>query len=131
MTFSTPLKVSVTEKEDGVFVISPVGSIDTDTYEFLEERVNSVLEASPKVIIFDMEGVSYISSRGVSVVIKAEMALKKHKGMLTMVNLQPQIKKVFDVLKVIPPQQIFTSIDELDSYLDMIQQRYKEEEGSV
>ena len=45
-----------------------------------------------------------------------------------MVNLQPQIKKVFDIVKALPEQQIFTSIEEMDNYLKEIQRKVKDGE---
>ena len=36
-------------------------------------------------------------------------------------NLQPQIQKVFDILKAIPSLKVFASIGELDKYLDTMQ----------
>jgi hypothetical protein len=40
-------------------------------------------------------------------------------------NLQPQIKKVFDIVNALPSMKIFASVDELDDYLDAIQKRVK------
>jgi len=34
------------------------------------------------------------------------------------INLQPQIKKVFEILNALPSLKVFASIQELDSYLD-------------
>ena len=36
-------------------------------------------------------------------------------------NLQPQIQKVFDILKAIPTLKVFANIRELDQYLDLMQ----------
>ena len=121
------LKVYITKKADGVFIVSPLGAIDTETYEILEEKVNSTLALSAKVIVFDMNGVNYITSAGVGVIIKTEAILKQRAGRLTMVNLQPPVKKVFDILKVIPIEQIFKSIDELDNYLAEVQRKFTKE----
>jgi hypothetical protein len=38
-------------------------------------------------------------------------------------NLQPQIKKVFDIINALPSMQIFASIEELDEYLDAMQKK--------
>jgi hypothetical protein len=38
-------------------------------------------------------------------------------------DLQPQIKKVFDIIGAPPSVQIFASIAELDEYLDVMQKR--------
>jgi hypothetical protein len=36
-------------------------------------------------------------------------------------HLQPQIRKVFDILSALPTLKVFTSIEELDKYLDTMQ----------
>ena len=115
------LTVTSREKMLGVFIISPVGTIDINTYGILENKVDQILQASPKVMVFDMKEVEYISSAGVRVMLKAKKALKKHKGKLILMNLQPHIKKVFEIINALPSQQIFSSIEELDRYLDHIQ----------
>ena len=92
------LKVTVREKESGVFSLMPVGSIDTGTAPILEKEVDAILEKDPRVVIFDMGGVEYISSMGVRVFIKTKKDLKRIGGRLMMVNLPPQIKKVFDII---------------------------------
>ncbi len=118
-----PLKVSVTEKGPGVTVVAPSGSIDSNTYKILEDEVDKVLQASPKVLVLDMEEVIYMSSAGVRIVFKTQKALKEKNAALTIVNLKPQIKKVFDIVNAIPDLSIFASIEELDQYLDEMQKR--------
>jgi|GEM_PF-2679376 len=50
-----PLKVKSKTRSAGVFVISPIGSIDAHTHSVLEEKVDEILAQQPDVIIFDME----------------------------------------------------------------------------
>ena len=125
------LTVTITEKKPEIFIVSPVGSIDSITYTILEKEVESVLDLSPKAIIFDMKGVTYMSSMGVRVILKTKKTLKRNEGKLIVVNPQPQIKKVFDVINAFPPQQVFASVEELDSYLDEIQGEDIEERKSL
>jgi anti-sigma B factor antagonist len=40
-------------------------------------------------------------------------------------NLQPQIQKVFDILKAIPSLKVFVNIQELDRYLDSMQKKVR------
>ncbi|MCX6354190.1 MAG: STAS domain-containing protein [Candidatus Aureabacteria bacterium] len=115
------LTVTVTEKEGGFIMIAPVGSIDATTCAVLEEHVDSALRKLPKVVVFEMHGVEYISSAGIRVILKAQKALKAAGGEMTMVRLQPKVKKVFDIIRALPSQQIFASVEELDAYLDNIQ----------
>jgi anti-anti-sigma factor len=120
------LTVTSREKMPGVFILAPVGTIDINTYAILEKKADQILQTSPKVIVFDMKEVEYISSAGIRVVLKTKKALKKHEGKLVLVNLQPQIKKVFEIVNALPSQEIFSSIEELDRYLDHIQRSMAE-----
>ena len=115
------LKVTSREKSPGVFVVSPEGSLDTNTYTILEEKVDLLLDTSPCVIIFDLEKLDYISSMGVRVIAKAKKSLKKNEGKVVLLKLQPQIRKVFEIVKALPSDQIFGSVEELDQYLDAMQ----------
>jgi anti-anti-sigma factor len=115
------LKVKTGEKRPGVFVVSPIGSIDTNTHSVLDEKVEKVLGNSPDVIIFDMEFTDYINSTGIRVLLKTKKALKASNGRMVFMNLQPQIKKVFDILKALPTMKVFASVAELDNYLDVMQ----------
>jgi hypothetical protein len=47
------------------------------------------------------------------------------------INLQPQIKKVFDILNALPSLKVFASIQELDGYLDAMQTRAQSDPDSV
>ena len=123
------LTVSSTQKAQGLYIISPAGTLDSNTYMILQEEVDSVLEQAPTMIVFDMQDLDYLSSAGVRVILKTRDALKKNDGKITFMNLQPQIKKVFEIINAIPSMKIFTSVQELDEYLDVIQKKVKEEDA--
>ena len=116
-----PLKVTSRKKSMGSFIVSPEGSLDTDTYLILEEKVDLLLETTPGMIIFDLEKLDYISSMGVRVIAKAKKSLKKSGGKVLLLNLQPQIRKVFEIIKALPSEQLFASVEEMDNYLDNMQ----------
>ncbi|BBO84767.1 hypothetical protein DSCO28_53330 [Desulfosarcina ovata subsp. sediminis] len=117
------LSVTSRQKMDGVYIIAPCGRLDTNTYPVLEERVDVVLKEKPHTLVFDMELLDYISSMGVRVVAKAQKAMKPYYGKVVLLNLQPQIQKVFDIIKALPSRQVFSSMNELDDYLDRMQRR--------
>jgi len=118
-----PLQVFVTQKMIGVFVVSPAGSLDSNTYQTLEKKVDELIKLSPEMIVFDLEKLEYISSMGVRVIAKTKKELKKNNGKIILMHLQPPVKKVFDIIKALPTQQIFSSVTELDAYLDQMQKR--------
>lgn len=114
-------KVNSAETRPGVFTVSPIGSLDGNTYQMLEGTVEAVLKELPDVIIFDLEFLDYINSMGIRVLLKTKKSLEKNDGKIIFMHLQPQIRKVFDILNALPTLQVFTSIQELDQYLDTMQ----------
>ena len=122
------LKVTTEDKGSGIFTVRPVGSIDANTHPILGSQVDEIFTKSPKLIIFDMKDVQYVSSAGISVILSTEKSLKSSNGKVLMVNLQPQIRKVFEIVQALPPQQIFSSVQEMDAYLSTIQRKVKEGE---
>lgn len=117
------LTVTITERTPGVFMFRPIGSIDTNTHSILEEKVDFILKGITKTMIFDMEGVNYISSAGIRVIIKVQKSMKQRDGQFLMTNLQPQVKKVFEIINALPTMHVFSSIQELDRYLDLMQKK--------
>ncbi len=121
------LKINSREKQIGVFVISCNGSLDTNTYPILESRLDLIFEGHPKLIVFDMENLNYISSMGVRVILKVQKEMKKRNGSYKMMNLKPQVEKVFEIINVLPSDQVFSSEKEMDEYLDKIQKKVIED----
>lgn len=118
------LTVSVTEEEKGVVTVSPVGSIDSSTYEEFFKRIEPVL-GTARVMVLNMEGVEYISSMGISVILKARKAIEGNNGIFLMVNIQPQIQAVFDIVKALPAIGVFKNLQEADDYLAAMQRKVK------
>lgn len=118
------LTVRSTEKRPGVFILYPIGRLDSNTYTVLEKKIEYLIrEGKAWHLTLDMTGVDYISSMGVRVVLKALKDLKKRGGLLSMMNLQPQIEKVFEIIHALPSLRIYDSIQELDDYLSEMQER--------
>ena len=121
-----PLKVKSNTRGKGIIVVSPIGSIDASTFTVFDEKMDDILKQKPDVVIFDMEFADYLSSSGIRVFLKTKKALKQTDGRMVFMNLQPQIKKVFDILKAIPTLKVFASVEELDNYLDTMQKAAKQ-----
>ena len=122
-----PLTVTSKEREAGVITVCPAGSLDSNTYMILEERLAQIRQARPRTIVFDLKDLTYISSAGVRVFVVVKKALKATGGTVALTNLQPQIRKVFEIIQALPSMNIFESVEELDRYLAAIQR--KEQDG--
>lgn len=124
-----PLKIHINQESEGVFNVLLSGAIDSETYTELEDNLKLLLNPSTKLIVFDLREVNYISSMGLRLVFNVQNFLKKQGGSILITNLQPQVKKVFDILKVLP-DHIFKSIEEVDEYIMGIQRRQSEDKDT-
>ncbi len=92
------LIVTTSSEAEGMYTISPVGSVDSETSMILEKEVEKLRGEDPKELTFDMGGVNYMSSMGVRVVIIAKKMMKENNGKMNLRNFQPSVKKVFEVI---------------------------------
>ncbi|MBW1800599.1 MAG: STAS domain-containing protein [Deltaproteobacteria bacterium] len=124
--------ITVDERKTGVYVVTPEGRLDSNTYMDFEKRVTPLLVPSTRGLVIDMSGLEYISSAGVRVVLKAKKAIENQKGFFMMTDLRPQIKKVFDIINALPTMGVFRDLNEADRYLDTMQKMEirKQEESS-
>lgn len=112
------MNVTTEQKAQGIFLVTVTGSLDSNTYKQFEQEIDALLGAATELIVFNLEFLTYLSSAGVRVFLKARKVLKNSGGEVRFLNLQPQIKRVFEIINAIPAMQIFENIAELDRYLD-------------
>ncbi len=123
------LQITIEEKFPGVFVVTAIGSIDATSYEDFQAQVDDILQKEPKAIIFDLAGVDYINSFGLGVVLTAKVRLEKSGAEFGLNKLQPQIKTAFEIIKSLPKQNVFSSVEEMDRYLAQIQMQVRKKDG--
>ena len=121
------LKIRIDPARFGSQKVALSGRLDTHTCDELDRQLAPLL-ASPEIqsLVLDIADLEYISSAGIRSIFKARKALTTRNGKVLVVNPQPQIQKVFDVVKAVPMSEIFTSVAEVDAYLDAMQRKVLE-----
>ena len=99
------------------------GRLDTHTYGELDDRLTLVLASKAQSLLLDLAQLDYVSSAGVRSVFRARKLLAERGGTLAIANAQPQVQKVFDIVKAVPLSEIFRTVEEADAYLDRIQKK--------
>jgi len=117
-----PLTIT-SEPGQGFVTIRPAGSLDSNTYIDLQEHIAAITKSKPGALVLDLKDLTYISSAGVRVVIAAQKTMKAARGGFAIVNLQPQIRKVFEIIMALPSPNVFESVADLDRYLTGIQKK--------
>jgi anti-anti-sigma factor len=121
------LKIALDEQPT-LTTIALSGRLDTNTAPALDDALNGIL-ANTKIarLTFDLAQLVYLSSAGIRCFIRARKAIEPRGGKVVIVNPQPPVRKVLDIVKAIPPGGIFESVAELDDYLDHMQRQVRDQ----
>ncbi len=116
------LNLSVTAKEErsGLFIIHPVGSINTNTYPILQKELEWIFESRPEIILFDMKQVNYVNFRGLRVILKTIIEMNQRSGKVYLTNLQSEIKEMFEVMNSALPEWFLGSREQLDNMCEAV-----------
>jgi anti-anti-sigma factor len=116
-------------QESNTPTLSLEGRLDTHTAPNLDKILDGVLARKGiQRMVFDLGKLEYLSSAGIRCFVRARKALEPAGGKVAIVNPQPAVQKVLEIVKAIPEGGIFRSIAELDAYLDEMQRKVREGE---
>ncbi len=102
------------QKIEGIekcLALSLTGYVDTYNSNHFQKRVAKAIEAGYTKLVFDFGGLSYISSTGIGTFTFFLRTLKSQKGDLVLLNIQP---KVFEVFQLLGFSQFFNIQESLD-----------------
>ena len=119
------LEVVIISEANNCKRISISGELDSRTALDLQRRIDVEIDASVATTIIDFKGLNFLSSAGLRVIFKTKKVMDDINGEFLMVNLQPQIKKVFEIIKAMEGMNIFNSQEEMDDYLASMQDKVK------
>jgi anti-anti-sigma factor len=117
------LKVRVTEDRSFSRTVHLDGRLDTENAPILDRELDKLANSPVSVLVFDLADLEYISSAGLRSIFGAQKAMAERSGRIALVNARPQVQKVFEIVKAADLAAIFTSVQELDRYLDTMQRK--------
>jgi anti-anti-sigma factor len=120
------LTTRIDEKIPGYYIAILKGRLDGITYSECEKTIDRLLVPETKALMFDMSDLEYISSMGLRVVMKARKKIEGDGGYFNLINLKPQIAKVFEIANMLPGMNLFASVEEADHYFDLMQKKVLE-----
>jgi sigma-B regulation protein RsbU (phosphoserine phosphatase) len=108
------LEISIASRGPAGRRVTLRGRLDTLTTPQLEAELAPLL-AAPEVmsLVFQLDDLEYISSAGIRCVIQASKALADRGGRLVIVNPPAPIRRVFEIVKALRPEQFVDSEAEL------------------
>ena len=124
-----PLNVRVEEGRSFTKTIVLEGRLDAVTAADLDRELDAALASPMKVLVFQLSKLEYISSAGLRSIFLAQKSMRARSGKVVVVDPQPPVQKVFDIVKAVDVNEVFKSVAELDAYLDTMQKQVAGEDN--
>lgn len=101
------------------------GRLDAMTFGQFDAAAADLLHqmATGSTVVLDLSSLEYISSAGLRSIARIRKAMRAREGHTLLCNPQPQVRKVFEIVKAVPVNDVFSSVQELDDYLDHMQRK--------
>jgi anti-sigma B factor antagonist len=93
-------------------VVSVKGEIDVYTAPKLREKLIELVSEGSYDVVVDLEGVDFLDSTGLGVLVGALKRVKAHEGSLSLVCTQDKILKIFKITGLTKVFPIHTSVEE-------------------
>jgi anti-sigma B factor antagonist len=87
--------ITVDEVGD-VSVVRIAGNLDTQTSPDTEAQLTQLIQGGATKILLDFEGLNYISSSGLRVLLVAQKRLEGNSGQVRICNPNTMVREVFD-----------------------------------
>lgn len=118
-----PLSIEIHAEPHEGKRVSLAGSLDSDTATQLQDKIDHEIDSTVHMVIMDLKRLEFLSSAGLRVIFKTKKQMESHHGKFMLLNLQPQVRKVFDIIKALDGMNVFKSQEEMDEYLTAMQNK--------
>jgi anti-sigma B factor antagonist len=106
------LTLIVHSETPGFTVIEVSGEIDVYTAPKLREKLISLVEAGSYQLIVDMEGVEFLDSTGLGVLVGGLKRVRAHEGRIDLVCTQSRILRIFRITGLNKVFSIYDTVPE-------------------
>jgi anti-sigma B factor antagonist len=83
--------------EDKILIISIKGRLDGGTSPKADEFIKNRLEGNTDRLLFDFEGLEYLSSAGLRAILSATKEIKSREGKVMLAGLNQYVYEIFDI----------------------------------
>src|SRR5262245_29159630 len=110
-----PLSADIDRRDeaDGILRVALAGSLDTATAPALKTQLKAAVTPPIRLLVVDATGLEFVSSAGLQVLIGARKLLRDRDGGVAMMNMAPQVRKAFEVVRGVAGVSVVSSESEL------------------
>lgn len=106
------LGLQVDDSRSPYTVLAVQGEVDVYSAPRLREKLVELVSEGHRQIVADLEGVDFLDSTGLGVLVGGLKRLRSHDGDLTLVCTQPRILKVFEITGLTSVFRISSTVEE-------------------
>ena len=101
-------------KDSRMVVVNINEEIDHHTCEKIRSKIDLAIEfRKAKYLVFDFEGVNFMDSSGIGLIMGRYKLINKHNGQAFLINLKPAVQKIFrmsGIFKILSEEKNIESI---------------------
>ncbi|MCX7772754.1 MAG: STAS domain-containing protein [Clostridia bacterium] len=106
------------KESKGIIIVSVEGQVRISTQNEFKDYLDKLFENhGSKIVVLDMENVSYMNSAGIGIIVDTFKNFRDAGGRLVLSGLAPDITKLFEVTKLNRFIEIYTYVDDAVSKL--------------
>jgi anti-sigma B factor antagonist len=111
--YESGLKIDVEEHLTGRVVLRLVGVLALDTSGMLREKISKLAERRDlKKVVLDMEGVRYVDSSGIAVLVSGSTALRKNGIDFALAQPTNRLRDLLQVTKLYTVFKVYDSVEQ-------------------
>lgn len=105
--------MQITKKVKGQFVIFSIsGNLDMNNVKFVKRIFDDEVNKGTKYVAIDMKNLSYIDSSGIGSFIGLMSKLRQVGGQVILLNMNPEIERIFSMTKLLAFFKVYKSEEE-------------------
>ena len=106
------LIVTIEEIPDNITLVELVGEINTICSGDLRKLVDNLVGTGRTRVILDLQGVTYLNSRALGIIVSSVSEMKRTGGDLMMCCLSPAVIQLFEITRLFDVFQVFDTVEE-------------------
>ncbi len=99
-------------KQGNAMVVTPHGSLDIDTRKLFQDVLMGLVECGEIVILIDLSAVDFVTSTGLSAMLRVAQALEEAYGKFAVCSLNDNVMRVFNLSYFSEIFDVYPSLDE-------------------
>jgi anti-anti-sigma factor len=119
---SLNIKLEKVSEVDGCLILALNGRIDTENFAYFHKHVQKLVDAGFKRLIFNCIGLEYVSSTGIGSFTSFLKVLKPKGGDMVLLEIQPKVYEVFQLLGF---SQFFAIKDNIEEAVGFFKNKVK------